>query len=309
MKKELEKQYYKYLKLKNRLLHGKPVLVMMYHRISNVTSKESRFLTVNIENFEQQLILYKESYQILRVDDDWSSLKKPGLVLTFDDGYADNIINALPLLEKYQMPATIFVSTLNINTDKEFWWDRMDYDYEHVNSEFFLPDSIKKVQKEIYSYKSLSNSLSKLSTEEKENWFVEFERINEINFQPRPDYRSLTSKELLTLSQHPLIDIGIHTENHYLLGTLDYESQKKELVYSIAKIKNATNRYINYLAFPHGSFNENTLLILDELNIDGAFLANNYYTNYYFKREKKINRIMAFNFSRPEMKNLLDFYR
>jgi len=55
--------------------------------------------------------------------------KKTGLVITFGDGYADNIINALPLLERYQIPATIFISTLNINTKNEFWWDRLVFDY------------------------------------------------------------------------------------------------------------------------------------------------------------------------------------
>jgi peptidoglycan/xylan/chitin deacetylase (PgdA/CDA1 family) len=156
MKTTLKKVYYKFLKLKNRILHGRPVLVTMYHRVNNVVGDKLTHLTVSVENFENQLLYYKENYQIIRLDEDWNSLKKTGLVITFDDGYADNISNALPLLEKYQIPATFFVTTLNINTKNEFWWDRFVFDYADCDELFCLPDVKNKVSKSNIIYNDIT---------------------------------------------------------------------------------------------------------------------------------------------------------
>ncbi|MBF7090617.1 polysaccharide deacetylase family protein [Flavobacterium sp. ALJ2] len=308
MKTQLKNRYYKFLKLKSRVLYGRPVLVMMYHRVSNSVGDKLGELTVSVANFENQLRYYKEKYQILKLDEEWTSLKKTGLVITFDDGYADNIINALPLLEKYQIPATIFITTLNIDTEKEFWWDRLFFDYSHCKELFYLPNQSDKISKSNGSYKSITYYLNKISNEDKEKWFLEFEELNEIPFFPREEYRSLTSSEVKLLVAHPLITLGIHTHNHYSLGSLNYEEQKKELVLSIQKLDELTIKNIKYLALPHGSYNSDTYKILDEIGFSGILLANNYYSSNNNKTRKKINRILIPNIKDKELVRYIDRY-
>lgn len=292
MKSKLKDIYYQLLKLKSRVFNGRPVLVTMYHRTSDEVRHELKHLTVSSSNFDKQLTYFKKNYQILRLTDDWSSLKKTGLVITFDDGYADNLLNALPILEKYQIPATIFITTLNINSKKEFWWDRLVFDYSNCYSVFFLPNIVEKVSKKNYSFGELSALVNKLTNIEKEEWFLKFEDLNEITFNDNEHFRSLTNDELLMLSNHPLIDIGLHTHNHYSLGNLNYEQQKEELTYSIEKLNTLVTKSVNYIALPHGSYNKDTLRILEELNYSGMLLANNYYSSYKNKSAKKINRIL-----------------
>jgi len=48
------------------------------------------------------------------------------VALSFDDGYADNLHTALPLLEKYELPATFFLTTGYMNQKREFWWDELE---------------------------------------------------------------------------------------------------------------------------------------------------------------------------------------
>lgn len=301
MKNIVKEVYYNLLKIKSRIFFGKPVLVTMYHRVSNIVGDKLDHLTVSNENFEKQLLYFKEKYQVLKLDEDWSSLKKTGLVVTFDDGYADNIINALPLLEKYHIPATIFVTTLNISTKSEFWWDRLVFDYSHCKDTILLPNQKDTILKSDQNYKYITNSVHVLTNEDKENWFLEFEKLNEIPFFPRDAFRSLTKSELKILSEHPLITLGIHTHNHYSLGNLSYELQRQELLLSIKKIDELTTNAIQYLALPHGSYNLNSLKIADELNLKGILLANNYYSSSKNKESKKINRILMPNITEKEL--------
>lgn len=48
------------------------------------------------------------------------------VVVTFDDGYANNLNNAIPLLERYHIPATVFIATGQSGRKREFWWDELD---------------------------------------------------------------------------------------------------------------------------------------------------------------------------------------
>jgi peptidoglycan/xylan/chitin deacetylase (PgdA/CDA1 family) len=307
--KTIKNWYYIVLKVKSRILIGRPVLVLMYHRINDEVGQKLKGLSVSVSNFENQLLYYKSNFQILRLDEDWISLKKTGIVITFDDGYTDNLINALPLLEKYQIPATIFVTTLNINTKNEFWWDRLVFDYSNCDESFYLPNQSGKISKSNSSYTYITDYVHEMQNEDKEEWFLEFEKINRISFFPREEYRSLTNLELKLLSEHPLITLGIHTHNHYSLGTLSYEEQKQEISFSIEKLKELTTKAIKYLALPHGSYNQDTLKIAQELNLKGILLANDYYSSIKNKSSKKINRILMPNIEDNEMvKHLKKFY-
>lgn len=282
--------YYKFLKLKNRLLQGKPVLIFMYHRIDNDINKELA-LQVTLHNFEQQLIYIKKKYTVLRLNEKWSVAKKAGAVLTFDDGYADNFLHALPLLEKYNIPATFFITTEHIGTSREFWWDHLASDYANCDTHFYIPEIEEKVSKSDYSYKKLADLILNLKNPEKEKWLETFESLNQIAFKARDGYRSMSASELKTLANHPLADIGLHTHHHYLLGTLSEEEQKKELLLSIEKLQDLIGKPIDYFALPHGSYNETTEKLAKEMGLKGILLANNGYSNSTNKLSGKMNRI------------------
>ena len=79
--------------------------ILSYHSISN----ESCPLSLNITEFENQLVFFKKNnFQSIHFNEIQNKSSKK-FIITFDDGYKDLIINALPLLKKYNFKATCFI--------------------------------------------------------------------------------------------------------------------------------------------------------------------------------------------------------
>lgn len=104
--------------------------ILLYHRVVNLTTDPIR-LAVTPACFEQHLIFLKKHYDIVSLSElskrsITGTLKGNEASITFDDGYKDNLANALPLLEKYNVPAAIFITTAYLGKVARFEWD-MEY--------------------------------------------------------------------------------------------------------------------------------------------------------------------------------------
>jgi len=114
-------------------------LILMYHRItahsggSGAQARGSRDSQCGIsrQNFEGQMQFLMEHMNPISLSflvkslQNRSPIPPRSVVVTFDDGYADNYFNAYPVLRKYRIPATIFLVTSYISTGKRFWWDQL----------------------------------------------------------------------------------------------------------------------------------------------------------------------------------------
>ena len=103
-------------------------IILGYHRVAQI-AHDPFDLCASPDSFESQLKMLSQIAYPLRLQDLVASIQEKripenGVVITFDDGYADVLYNALPLLEKYKIPATIFVTTGKLG--KEFWWDELE---------------------------------------------------------------------------------------------------------------------------------------------------------------------------------------
>jgi peptidoglycan/xylan/chitin deacetylase (PgdA/CDA1 family) len=80
--------------------------------------------------FEAQMRYVRRRYRVLSLDDLCAEMEKPSrkedaVAVTFDDGYRDLHTHALPVLRKYQIPATIFLPVACIETGEVPWYDRI----------------------------------------------------------------------------------------------------------------------------------------------------------------------------------------
>ena len=107
-------------------------LILLYHRVANAEPgphANVSGLSVTPEHFEQQLAVLRRRFAPLRLRDLLESpprFRHPAVAVTFDDGYADNLHAALPLLERFGIPATFFVTSGMLGGQREFWWDTLE---------------------------------------------------------------------------------------------------------------------------------------------------------------------------------------
>ncbi len=90
------------------------IRILMYHRVC--TNDKYDQLTVEPERFTEQIKYLSGHYRIISLDNAITELKsgvikKRTVIVTFDDGYLDNLIYAAPILKKYNVPATIFITS------------------------------------------------------------------------------------------------------------------------------------------------------------------------------------------------------
>jgi peptidoglycan/xylan/chitin deacetylase (PgdA/CDA1 family) len=104
-------------------VHG---AILLYHRVADV-GPDPLGLAVTPEHFAQQLDALAAGWRPVPLEAVISGQAGPhGVAITFDDGYHDNLVAALPALAAASVPATLFASTCHIATGVGYWWDGVE---------------------------------------------------------------------------------------------------------------------------------------------------------------------------------------
>lgn len=222
-------------RLRSHLRDG--VAILGYHRLH--AAPDPLYLSVDPRRFEQHLQAIARIGTPLALRDVASALAmghvpRRAVVLTFDDGYADNLHVALPLLERYGMPATIFVTTGNYGG--EFWWDRL------ARMAAAIPGDLE----------ATAARLERLDDDSREAALQELEQRH-APWGGKPLHRALTESELEQLASSPLIEIGAHTESHQVLTSLPPELQRDEIAGCRMKLEALLGRPVLAFSYPHGA--------------------------------------------------------
>lgn len=252
-------------------------LVLIYHRVLELEN-DPQLLTVTPDNFERQILWLKENYNIIPLKELIKALtnkKVPNnsIVITFDDGYFDNLYYAKTILEKHKVPATIFVSTGLIGKDREFWWDELERLFltENILNKrisFYIENKlyewfIDSKEKSMLTYKEIHPILKYLKNVDREKIIEElFCQLGLDRNQTRKTHRILNEKELKDLSDSDYIEIGAHTVNHCVLSMEDIPTQEMEIMESKIYLENITNKPITSFSYPFGTkqdYNINTI--------------------------------------------------
>jgi peptidoglycan/xylan/chitin deacetylase (PgdA/CDA1 family) len=260
--------------MKNRLLNiiDQPVVILLYHRV-NTLPPGPHFLSVTPDNFRGQLLFLKKNFDIVRFDEDWSGLKKPAVVITFDDSYADNLFEALPVLEEVVVPATFFVSTSIIGTTKEFWWDELERivlgdwpfsgRFELVDSNFGRVWTTGSVSRRNRLYRDIYPLMKKIDPARRHSWLTQLRRWAQAGEELRESNRAMTVEELRRLGQSPWVTMGAHTVSHPQLSSLPAAEQRKEIEDSKKQLESWLGREVTVFSYPFGGRRDYTRETVD----------------------------------------------
>ena len=262
------------------------VIVLCYHRISNCFD-DFNLMNVSIDNFRDQMMYISKMYQTISlaevVNEDINDTKVK-VAVTFDDGYADVYENVLPILEKYSVPATVFITTDNIDSNKENWPDEVmrcciqpcvfHSEYRMNNSVISTEWNTSSLQGRIDLYNSINAILSRLPNNIRSKEITKLREWAGYSSAARESRRILTSLEIEELSKNSLITIGSHTQTHPLLSYLDRREIRIELEQSKRKLEKIVGEEIDFFAYPYGgrqSYDLSVIKILKELGYKKAF--------------------------------------
>jgi peptidoglycan/xylan/chitin deacetylase (PgdA/CDA1 family) len=115
----------------------------MYHHVGRPDDESSGSFFIDDETFAQQLDLITKKYHPITLSEledcyvNKKEIPRNAVLLTFDDGYSDNYTYAYPLLLKKKVPATIFLNTGKVGTEKDILtWEQVKEMHESKLVEF-----------------------------------------------------------------------------------------------------------------------------------------------------------------------------
>lgn len=104
----------------------KSPIVLFWHDVSHHASQEVEGESFPTKLFERQIKYLVRHYEVISMDEYHKRYKEHSfsnreIVITFDDGYHNNLLVAAPILKKYNLPFTVFISANNVETRRRFY--------------------------------------------------------------------------------------------------------------------------------------------------------------------------------------------
>lgn len=177
-------------------------------------------------------------------------------MLTFDDGYANNLL-ALPMLRELQVPAVFFVCPWHIENQRAFWWDVV---FREFAARKVPNPEIGRRRREMKKL-PWPALLSELDRE------FGIEASLPVSLTDRP----MTAEELATFAADPLVTIGNHTQHHAILPLLDEAGARQELQTCQDSIAAICGYRPSLLAYPNGSVNSAVVGLSRSMGFLAAF--------------------------------------
>lgn len=211
--------------------------------------------------------LHKAGVKVISMNDAVKRIREPGLhsprrrfvVMTFDDGYADNIAHALPILEKWNAPFSIHVTTDMIERSGYLWWLGLERLLQTHNMVDVTP------MKRRFTTSSLQEKANALA--EVTHWVGAdvgqrapllrdvFNRYG-VSVSAATNEAGLSRDQLRALGRHPLATIGGHTTTHSDLTRLGEAEAYREMSDNKAFLEDILGIPVEHFAYPYGACGE-----------------------------------------------------
>lgn len=273
------------LRLYQKHILKKNAFVLTYHRVlpslQEVQTIVQPGMYVLVDTFRSHLRTLKENYNVLPLEE-LISRSERGLclrnccALTLDDGWLDNFTYAFPILQEYHIPATIFLATNHIGTNRLFWPEEFAFylknpaiktAFQHDSILGVFLNDIGGADEDETSFDYVIRALKQLPPYKRENLLQD---IRAIAGEWHVERQLMNWKEVLTMQASGLISFGAHTANHVILDQVPFSEAKAEIVSSLDEIERRIGVRPEFFAYPNGNNTDELQTFLRHHGIRGA---------------------------------------
>lgn len=235
--------------------------ILYYHRVND--DRDPFFPAITTALFEQEMRYLARHYKVVSLTDMVKHLEDGPqtrmLAITFDDGYQDNYQNAFPVLQRYGLPATIFLTTGGIDSRQPLWFEQLagaikGTPLDHVDLEIDVPRRIplRTTAERLDANKVIFSVLRGLLDDERRHWLGALLRqlgVPEAAREPRD--KLLTWDQVREMKSRG-IDFGGHTVTHPFISRLTQEQVAWEVKECKRRIEDELQQPVECFAYPNG---------------------------------------------------------
>lgn len=265
-----------YLHLKGKLFLRPDFTILMYHRVLDAAHIGQNHLPsgmVTLEStFDKQMQYLRKNFNVIPLDaligylKDRKNLPPRSIIITFDDGWRDNYIFAFPILKRYDLPATIFLSTDYIGTSKIFWFQAINFilrsraltsqKMTHILNKFeqISLEERKALVRSSALVDPFIEKLKRIKPDIQERIVREMIKESDLRTNEIGKRRWMLDWEEIEKMGEKQISFGSHACSHRILTHLNLADIKRELIQSKRAIEEKTERPVNCFAYPNGDY-------------------------------------------------------
>lgn len=263
---------------------GNKLLIITYHGVTSSRNLKYNGRHFSKKSFERHIKYMIKYFDVISLSDIFKMYKqnqKPkrqSIAITFDDGFENNYTFVYPILKKYNIPATFFISAICIENNNAILWPdvinilrQSDVNIINANNITFS----KGINR--YDYVNTESNLSLLDflknqKSEYHDKLIEFIKdkyhFDDILKNVETEIWKLMSKKQITeLAASNLVEIGSHGYLHYNLANIEEYKALEELKKSKELIESLINKEVISIAYPDSSYNNK----IKKLSLDTGY--------------------------------------
>jgi peptidoglycan/xylan/chitin deacetylase (PgdA/CDA1 family) len=235
--------------------------ILMFHHVRPYVPRDfepNRILEITPEFLDEVLThVTARGYDIIPLGEVPERLRNPRgrfVALTFDDGYRDTLVHALPVLQKHAAPFTIFVTTGFADRTAPLWWSDLEEALDLLDEVGFdgrvLP--LETPDEKQAAFARIIAGLRRRSWPTFGAAIAAIAKEAGVNAMERVDRFCLNWLELQALDRLDLCTVAAHTETHPLLALQEPAYAADEIAGSKARIEQMLGRPVHHFAYPVG---------------------------------------------------------